>query len=117
MRPKVKLKLNISSAWKRRRAAMETIINAKTLRNELRAVIERVARGERFTVLYRSRPVCRLIPVDSDEPATGRPEDDSLYQAEPVGASQDGLSATDHDVVLYLAGAKKKGGSAERMTD
>ena len=85
---------------------METIISAKTLRNELAAVMQRVQKGERFTVLYRSRAVCRLVPVDSDEPVSGRPEEDSLYRAAALGRSTDGLSAEDHDSILYRSDGK-----------
>lgn len=80
---------------------METLINAKTLRNELRSVMERVRKGERFTVLYRSRPVCRIVPVDADQTPLGGLEVDSLYQAGPLGRSKDGLSGADHDTLLY----------------
>jgi prevent-host-death family protein len=77
------------------------MINAKTLRNELRAVMERVRKGERFTVLYRSRPVCRIVPVDAAQVPAGQLEEDSLYQAKALGSSQDGMYADDHDTILY----------------
>jgi prevent-host-death family protein len=82
---------------------MESIINAKTLRTELAGILERVRKGERITVVYRSRAVCRLVPVEGTEQALGPPADDSLYQAEAVGRSSDGLSAAEHDAVLYRA--------------
>ena len=87
---------------------METVISAKTLRSELGAVMERVKKGERFMVLYRSHPVCRLVPVDGDEPATGKLQEDSLYRAGPLGRSADGLSAADHDAILYQASKRKR---------
>ncbi len=80
---------------------METTINAKTLRAELPQVMERVRKGERFTVLYRSRPVCRIVPAESADSVRGRVEEDSLFQAGAVGRSSDKLSAADHDQVLY----------------
>jgi prevent-host-death family protein len=80
---------------------MQTVINAKTLRSQLAAVLERVRQGESITVIYRSRPVCRLVPLEGPEQPPGRTEDDPLYQAEAVGRSHDGLRASDHDAVLY----------------
>ena len=104
----VKLKINIGYTSEREEFVMDTVINAKTLRSDLAAVMERVKKGERFMVLYRSHPVCRLIPVDSDEPATGKLEEDSLYRAGPVGRSADGLSAADHDEILYEPSKRKR---------
>jgi prevent-host-death family protein len=80
---------------------MERIINAKTLRTELASLLERVQRGERFTVLYRSRPVCRIVPIEPGQLPQGRLEEDTLYRAGPLGRSTDGLSAADHDSILY----------------
>ena len=44
---------------------MNTIISAKELRASLPKVVEKVRRGARFTVLYRSRPAFQLVPVDA----------------------------------------------------
>lgn len=85
---------------------MSNIINAKTLRTDLAAILERVRKGERFTVVYRSHPVCRLVPIDAAEEAQGALEDDPLYRAEALGRSSDGLSAADHDTLLY--GSRRK---------
>lgn len=79
---------------------MPTTINVKTLRQEMRRIIGRVKRGEHFTVLYRSRPAFRIVPLHG-EVAIGRPEDDALFCAEAVGRSTDGLTSADHDRVLY----------------
>jgi antitoxin (DNA-binding transcriptional repressor) of toxin-antitoxin stability system len=79
---------------------MQTVINAKTLRSELQSVIRRVQKGERFTVLYRSRPVCEIVPVSAGPPA-GDLKDEPLYGAEAVGRSRDGRTSADHDEVLY----------------
>ena len=79
---------------------MPTTINVKTLRYEMRRIIERVKRGEDFTVLYRSRPAFRIVPLHGGA-ALGRPEDDALYGAEAVGRSSDGLTSVDHDRSLY----------------
>lgn len=81
---------------------MERTINAKKLRAALPEIVRRVRRGERFTVIYRSEPAFRLVPV-SDLGASTAPglADEPLYRAAAVGRSRDGLSAKDHDAVLY----------------
>jgi prevent-host-death family protein len=80
---------------------MQNVINAKTLRTDLAAILERVRKGERFTVVYRNRPVCRLVPVDVSEEIQGALEEDPLYRAVALGRSSDSLTATDHDALLY----------------
>lgn len=80
---------------------MHQTINVKTLRQEMREVVERVRSGEEFMVLYRSRPAFRIVPVDGAMGGAGVPETDSLYGAGAVGRSSDGLSSADHDRVLY----------------
>ena len=46
-------------------------INAKRLRGSLPEVVERVRKGTRFTVIYRSRPAFQIVPVDAlQEPPT-----------------------------------------------
>jgi antitoxin (DNA-binding transcriptional repressor) of toxin-antitoxin stability system len=81
---------------------MSKTINAKQLRASLPKIVARVRRGERFTVLYRSRPAFCLVPVDAEELAAAVPlDEDPLYRAPAVGASSDGLSSTDHDAILY----------------
>ena len=80
---------------------MDRTINVKQLRASLPRIVERVRRGERFTVLYRSRPALRLVPVTDDALGALPLEDDPLYGAEAVGASTDGLTAEDHDRTLY----------------
>jgi hypothetical protein len=54
--------------------------------------------------VYRSRAVCRLVPCEGAAERLGAPEEDALYQAGPVGRSTDGLTASDHDAVLYGKG-------------
>ena len=49
---------------------MSTIIGLKELRENTEAVAERVARGESFVVVKRSKPVFQLIPVDDTLEAT-----------------------------------------------
>ena len=80
---------------------MNTLINAKELRASLPTVVGKVRRGERFTVLYRSRPAFQVVPVDAVPDVAGDLESDSLYRAKPLGRSTDGKSAAGHDAILY----------------
>jgi len=80
---------------------MDRTINAKELRASLPKIVERVRRGERFTVIYRSRPALRIVPVSDDTLSELPLENDPLYHAEAVGASVDGLASVDHDRILY----------------
>jgi antitoxin (DNA-binding transcriptional repressor) of toxin-antitoxin stability system len=76
-------------------------INAKRLRATLPDVVERVRKGTRFTVIYRSRPAFQIVPVNDAGHASVSLTDDPLYRAEAVGASVDGRTSADHDAVLY----------------
>jgi antitoxin (DNA-binding transcriptional repressor) of toxin-antitoxin stability system len=80
---------------------MNTLISTKELRASLPAVVEKVRRGARFTVLYRSRPAFQLLPIESGPDPTSSLADEPLYRAKPVGRSKDGSSAAGHDAVLY----------------
>ncbi len=80
---------------------MTTTINAKELRASLPEVVERVRRGARFTVIYRSRPAFQIVPVDESAAPRLPLESDSLYRARPVGRSKDSLVAAEHDLTLY----------------
>jgi prevent-host-death family protein len=80
---------------------MPTVINVKTLRQELQRILQRVRRGERFTVLYRSRPAFQIVPVDGEALDSGRLDEDPIYKAGAVGRSKDGRTAADHDEILY----------------
>jgi antitoxin (DNA-binding transcriptional repressor) of toxin-antitoxin stability system len=80
---------------------MNVPINAKRLRATLPEVVERVRKGSRFTVIYRSRPAFQIVPVNEGEQAPVALTDDPLYRARAVGRSSDGRTATDHDAVLY----------------
>jgi len=80
---------------------MNVPINAKRLRATLPDVVERVRKGARFTVIYRSRPAFQIVPVNDVEGGPIPLIDDSLYRAEAVGSSVDGRTSTDHDAVLY----------------
>jgi antitoxin (DNA-binding transcriptional repressor) of toxin-antitoxin stability system len=80
---------------------MNITINAKQLRVSLPRLVERVRKGARFTVIYRSRPAFQIVPVDEPAASASLLEDDPLYRAGAVGRSTDGRSAADHDAVLY----------------
>jgi prevent-host-death family protein len=76
-------------------------INTKELRASLPKLVAQVRKGARFTVIYRSRPAFRIVPVDATEEALGTLETDPLFRAEAVGRSVDGRPAADHDALLY----------------
>ena len=80
---------------------MNTTINVKELRASLPKVVNRVRRGAQFTVLYRSRPAFRIVPVNGVATPGGGLEGEPLYRAKAVGRSCDGRSAAGHDSVLY----------------
>ena len=80
---------------------MNATINTKRLRASLPEVVERVRKGARFTVLYRSRPAFQIVPVDDQGQPRAALENDSLYRAGPVGRSSDRRTAGDHDAILY----------------
>ena len=80
---------------------MKSAINAKELRASLPRVVEEVRRGAPFTVIYRSRPAFRIVPVDDEAESAGPLDADPLYRAGAVGRSVDGSSAADHDALLY----------------
>ena len=88
---------------------MDRTINAKQLRASLPETVKRVRRGERFTVLYRSRPAFRIVPVEEGLAEAAAPlAEDPIYRACAVGRSSDGLSSRDHDRVLYGARSARK---------
>jgi prevent-host-death family protein len=80
---------------------MATTINAKELRGMLPEVVKRVRRGDRFTVIYRSSPAFQIVPVDEAEAPRLPLKEDALYRANPVGRSEDHLTAAEHDATLY----------------
>ena len=80
---------------------MNVSINAKQLRASLPDVVDRVRKGTRFTVIYRSRAAFQIVPVSDAEGASVPLAEDPLYRADPVGRSRDGKTAADHDDLLY----------------
>ena len=80
---------------------MKRTISTKELRATLPKIVRNVRRGEQFTVLYRSQPAFRIVPVDEEDPIACPLDKDPLYRAGALGKSSDGLSAADHDTVLY----------------
>jgi prevent-host-death family protein len=85
---------------------MKQTINTKELRTALPRIVEGVKRGEQYTVLYRSRPAFRIVPIDDADRITGLLSKDPLYRTGAVGASTDGLSGADHDSLLYGISSK-----------
>ena len=80
----------------------DIVINTKELRATLKQVIEGVARGCRYTVLYRSRPAFRIVPVEEAEHAEPIPlERDPLYKAEALFSSETGDLGERHDEIIY----------------
>jgi len=80
---------------------MNVSINAKRLRASLPDVVERVRKGTRFTVIYRSRPAFQIVPMHEAAQPSVALADDPLYRAQAVGRSRDGRTAADHDAALY----------------
>jgi prevent-host-death family protein len=80
---------------------MSSTINAKRLRASLPAVVARVRKGAQYTVLYRSRPAFRIVPIDDLPDREGDLADESLYKAGAVGRSRSRRTARDHDTLLY----------------
>ena len=80
---------------------MQETINTKELRASLPKIVEEVKRGKKFTVLYKSRPAFRIVPLNDVSEAACPLEKDPLYRAGAIGESSDGLSADDHDAILY----------------
>ena len=80
---------------------MQKTINTKELRASLPKIVEGVKRGENFTVLYRSRPAFRIVPLNDYDRVSSPLSKDPLYHAGALGESSDGLESVDHDSVLY----------------
>jgi antitoxin (DNA-binding transcriptional repressor) of toxin-antitoxin stability system len=81
---------------------MTRTISAKQLREQLPRIVQRVREGERFTVLYRSRPAFQLLPIGAGS-SEGLPplSEDPLFRAAALGSTSDGLTSGDHDQLLY----------------
>jgi len=82
------------------KVTLETI-NTKELRAGLAGIIERTRRGASFLVLHRSRPAFQIVPAEVGALSLPPLEEDTIYQAGPVGRSKDGRRAADHDRLLY----------------
>lgn len=79
---------------------MIATINARQLRKELANVVKQVGKGQRFSVLYRSRVAFEIVPPHA-ESASSCLKDDPLFDAPAVGRSDGGRPALEHDQVLY----------------
>jgi hypothetical protein len=61
--------------------------------------------SNRANTLRTSLPVVvELVPVNESEQALVSLADDPLYHAQAVGRSSDGLTAADHDAILFVPG-------------
>jgi antitoxin (DNA-binding transcriptional repressor) of toxin-antitoxin stability system len=80
---------------------MNLSINAKRLRASLPDVVERVRKGARFTVIYRSRPAFQIVPINHDDQPAVDLGNDPLYRAKAVGRAKDRQTAAEHDKLLY----------------
>jgi len=80
---------------------MPRSIDVKTLRRELARILRLAGMGERFTVLYRGRPVCMIVPIEEAPQEPGDLDDETLYRAGPLGRSTDGGASRHHDETLY----------------
>lgn len=79
------------------------IINTKQLRLELPRMIRRIAEGQRYLVLHRSKPTFEIIPHRAEPtnlPPLGK---DPVLQSGELGESADKASGADHDRFLYGA--------------
>lgn len=86
---------------------MERTVNAKELRRTLPEVVSRVRKGDRYLVMYRSRPAFRIVGVEpsaDDVPLS----EDPLFGAGPLGRTSDGLTASDSEALLYGSGSAEK---------
>ena len=81
--------------------AVENVINAKELRASLPELVKKVRKGARYTVLYRSRPAFEIGPVNSRPTIGASLKNEPFYRAKALGRSRDGLTAADHDAILY----------------
>jgi len=80
---------------------MDQVINTKELRASLPQIVNNVRHGESYTVLYRSRPAFRIVPVEeADTPLA--PDKDPLFEADALGETTDGFTSVDHDRLLYV---------------
>jgi antitoxin (DNA-binding transcriptional repressor) of toxin-antitoxin stability system len=80
---------------------MHKTINTKELRSSLPQIVESIKRGEQFTVLYRSRPAFRIVPLNDEDRIRCPLSKDPLYRAQALGESTDNYTAADHDEILY----------------
>lgn len=81
--------------------ATSEIINTKQLRLELPRIIRRIAEGQRYLVLHRSKPTFEIIPHRADPAELPPLEDDPLFRLGVLGESNDGAPAAEHDRFLY----------------
>ncbi len=76
---------------------MNLYISAKNLRLKLKEILERVSKGESFTIVYNSKPVAKLVPIDSEpyEFQPDRVEDSSSHYWDILDKIKGTSNATD----------------------
>lgn len=79
----------------------DLIINTKQLRQNLARIVRQAREGKRYLVLHRSRPAFALIPPPGSPVPLPPLEKDPLFRLGALGKSTDGLTAADHDRLLY----------------
>lgn len=92
-------------------ATTPRMISAKELRQSLAKILKQAAQGNLFTIVYRSRPLCTMGPIDGMRRARVDLENEPLYGAGALGRSTDGKAAADHDEMLYRPGSRRRKGS------
>ena len=102
----VELKLNSATGReqtvRRDEKDEDIVINAKELRQLLKEVVDAVRAGKSYTVLYRSRPAFRIVPLEERPSRKTCPlEQDPLYKAGPLFDSGTGDVGRRHDEILY----------------
>lgn len=80
---------------------MDRTINAKDLRHSLAEVVQRARAGDRYVVLYRSRPAFRIVPIEPEADETDLPplEDDPMFGALAKGNSKGRQKLTDDEII------------------
>ena len=86
------------------------LISAKILRQNLAKILKQAARGDNFTIVYRSRPLCQIGPIGALSRERVDLDKEPLYRAGPLGRSADGKTAADHDELIYGDGSRHRKG-------
>lgn len=88
------------------------MISAKELRQELKFVLEQVDAGEEYTIIYRSKPIARIVTIANlDHEPKKRPNRyaSALKQLKGLGTAKDVTTADKDKLVLSKRKGKKYG--------